>query len=262
MKNIFLLSLFFCFFASCNSVKDYQSSSKPVTHELWDTLVKTHVSETGVVDYEGFIEDQTKLQNYLDLLSSAHPNEANWSRDQRLAYWLNAYNAFTVKLIVDNYPVASIKDIKSGIPFINTVWDIKFIKIEGAKYDLNNIEHGIIRPEFKEPRIHFAANCAAISCPRLRSEAYTAEKLDEQLTDQAKYFLRNKGKNLITKEEAKLSKILKWYSGDFDEYGGVRKFVNDYGPETIANTVELEYLDYLWPLNNEDINNYQPAAEK
>ncbi len=257
MKNFTFLFLFFCFVTSCNSVKEYQSSSRPITHELWDTLVKTHVSEPGVVDYEGFIRDSVKLQNYLDLLSSTHPNKVNWSRDQRLAYWLNAYNAFTVKLIVDKYPVGSIKDVKSGIPFVNTVWDIKFIKIEGATYDLNNIEHGIIRPEFNEPRIHFAANCAAISCPRLRNEAYTAEKLDKQLDEQARYFLRNKGKNLITSKEVKLSKILKWYSGDFKDYGGVRKFINDYGPQPVSDGVDLEYLDYLWPLNNQDINGYK-----
>lgn len=249
---VFLLSV--ALMTACNSVKEYSSTSRPVTHELWDTLVKTHVTEAGVVDYEGILRDKSKLQNYLDLLSSAHPNEQNWSRDERLAYWLNAYNAFTVKLIIDKYPVESIKDIKSGIPFINTVWDIKFIKIEDAKYDLNNIEHGIIRPRFKEPRIHFAANCAAISCPRLRNEAYTAARLDEQLDDQARYFLRNKGKNNITADKAQISKILKWYGGDFDEYGGVRKFVNDYGPVKIQESVKLEYLDYLWPLNNKDIN--------
>jgi len=262
MKNIFLLFLCLGFFSACNSVKEYQSSSKPITHELWDTLVKTHVSEAGVVDYKGFVEDKAKLQNYLDLLSSAHPNEDNWTEDEQLAYWLNAYNAFTVKLIVDKYPVSSIKDVKSGIPFVNTVWDIKFIKIEGAEYDLNNIEHGIIRPKFKNPRIHFAANCAAISCPRLRSEAYTAEKIHKQLDEQARYFLRNKGKNRITAEEVKLSKILKWYSSDFDEYGGVRKFINDYGPQPVASSVDIEYLDYLWPLNSQDINYYEAPKEE
>ncbi len=262
MKNFLILFICFGFFTACNSVKEYQSSSKPITHELWDTLVKTHVSEAGAVDYKGFIQDKAKLQNYLDLLSSAHPNKENWTRDERLAYWLNAYNAFTVKLILDYYPVSSIKDIKSGIPFVNTVWDIKFINIEGAKYDLNNIEHGIIRPEFKEPRIHFAANCAAISCPRLRNEAYTADKLDKQLDEQARYFLGNKGKNIITPQEVKLSKILKWYSGDFKEYGGVRKFINDYGPQAVSTSVDIKYLDYLWPLNNQDINNYDPQKKE
>jgi Protein of unknown function, DUF547. len=261
MRSSIFLFLCFCFIIACNSVKDVQSTSQPVTHELWDSLVKTHVSEAGVVNYDGFVQDKAKLQNYLDLISKAHPNETNWTRNEQLAYWLNAYNAFTVKLIVDDYPIKSIKNVKKGIPFINTVWDIKFIKIEGAKYDLNNIEHGIIRPKFKDPRIHFAANCAAISCPRLRNEAYTAEKLDSQLDDQARYFLRNLGKNNITAEQVKLSKILKWYGGDFDEYGGVRKFVNDYGPHTFANSVDIEYLDYLWPLNNQDINTYQPSGE-
>ena len=261
MRNSIFLFVCFCFITACNSVKDIQSTSQPVSHVLWDALVKTHVSEAGVVNYEGFVQDKAKLQNYLDLISKAHPNETNWTRNEQLAYWLNAYNAFTVKLIVDDYPINSIKDVKKGIPFINTVWDIKFIKIEEAKYDLNNIEHGIIRPKFKDPRIHFAANCAAISCPRLRNEAYTAANLDSQLDDQARYFLRNLGKNNITTEKVKLSKILKWYGGDFDEYGGVRKFVNDYGPHKFPNSVDIEYLDYLWPLNNQDINTYQASGE-
>jgi len=254
----FGVALFLIILIQSCSVKEYKSSSFPIQHGLWDSLMRTHVSETGVVNYNGIKEDSLRLNKYLKLVASAHPNKKNWSKDEQLAYWINAYNAFTVKLMVDNYPIASIKDIKNGIPFVNTVWDIKFINIEGAEYDLNNIEHGIIRPKFKEPRIHFAANCAAISCPRLRNEAYTADKLDKQLDEQARYFLRNKGKNIITEKEVKLSKILKWYSGDFGDYGGVRKFINDYGPHPVSKSTDINYLDYLWPLNNQDINNYEP----
>ena len=101
MRNSIFLFVCFCFITACNSVKDIQSTSQPVSHVLWDALVKTHVSEAGVVNYEGFVQDKAKLQNYLDLISKAHPNETNWTRNEQLAYWLNAYNAFTVKLIVD-----------------------------------------------------------------------------------------------------------------------------------------------------------------
>ena len=118
----------------------------PVSHRSWDVLLQRHVKENGFVDYKGMQRDSVELNHYLTLLSAAQPNAQNWTRNEKMAFWINAYNAFTVKLIIDHYPVESIKDIKRGIPFVNTVWDIKFIKIGGKTYDLNNIEHGILRP--------------------------------------------------------------------------------------------------------------------
>ncbi len=244
LSIIFILSLPAC------AVKPYESNSKPVSHELWDGLLKKYVTEEGAVDYPGFIQDSIPLNAYLDILRGSHPNNKNWSREEQIAYWLNAYNAFTVKLIVDNYPTESIKDIKNGIPFVNTVWDIKFIEIEGATYDLNNIEHGILRPQFKEPRIHFAANCASISCPRLRNEAYTAEKLEAQLTDQTRYFLSNPVKNKITSDKAQLSKLFSWYKSDFKKNGSLEDFINKYSEVQISEKTEIDYLDYNWNLNS------------
>ena len=233
---------------SCK-VKDYQSDARPITHELWDSLVREHVDEQGWVNYEGFIADSNRLNTYLELLSQHHPNDRHWSRDEQLAYWINAYNAFTVKLIVDHYPVESIKDIKNGIPFVNTVWDIKFIKIEDREYDLNNIEHGIIRPKFKDPRIHMAVNCASISCPKLLNEAFTAKRLDEQLDQAARDFLSDPDKNIIeSASQLKLSKIFSWYSGDFDS---VVRFVDKYTETDIDRNPDIEYLDYDWGLNKQ-----------
>ncbi len=253
MKKILFFSVFIftaLFITGCG-VKDYKSSSRPITHEIWDSLLQDNVTEEGAVNYKGIIADSVKFNKYLSLLKNNHPNKANWNKDEQLAYWINAYNAFTVKLIVDNYPVKSIKDIKNGIPFVNTVWDIKFIKIEGATYDLNNIEHGIIRENFKEPRIHFAVNCASISCPRLRNEAFKADKLDVQLADNARYFLANTVKNNFSNpNNLKLSKILKWYGGDFKRkpYNGVKGLLKKYGP-THEDGAGIEYLDYDWNLN-------------
>ena len=163
------------------------STSPPIDHTQWDNLLKKHVSQEGNVNYKGFIADKTLLEEYLGLLSTNPPNKT-WTKEEQLAYWINAYNAFTVKLIVDHYPVRSIKDIKKGVVFINSVWDMEFFTIGGKKMNLNDIEHGIIRKEFKEPRIHFAVNCASLSCPPLRNEAFTASQLDEQLSDQTKFF--------------------------------------------------------------------------
>jgi hypothetical protein len=234
---------------SCK-VKDYASDSKPIDHGIWDKLTAKHVTPEGYVDYEGFIADSVQVNAYLALLGKHHPNDTHWSRDERLAYWINAYNAFTLKLIMDHYPVQSIKDIKNGIPFVNTVWDIKFIEIEDRTYDLNNIEHGIIRPKFAEPRIHFAVNCASVSCPRLRNEAYTAERLDSQLTDQTESFLADNSKNKISKNELQLSKLFTWYGGDFKNNGQeVIDFIRKYTDQEISDDAKVKYIEYNWDLN-------------
>ncbi len=241
--------LFAALMLSSCAVKNYPSNSLPVRHDLWDKLVQQHVSSEGWVDYPGFLRDSSRLHQYLELLKNNHPNDQHWTPQQQLAYWINAYNAFTVKLIIDHYPLESIKDIKNGIPFVNTVWDIKFIQIEGATYDLNNIEHGIIRAKFDEPRIHFAVNCASKSCPRLRNEAYTADRLDEQLTDQARAFLEDPSKNVVSPEYLQLSRIFQWYRGDFTGGGSFIDFLNLYAPVTIEAGAKVNYLDYDWTLN-------------
>ena len=248
-KLILVLFLGSLFFLNACKVKEYASSSKPITHELWTSLLNKHVSEDGHVNYKGFIEDKTAFDKYLTLLQNNHPNNKHWSKEEQLAYWINAYNAFTVKLIVDNYPLKSIKDIKRGLVFVNTVWDTKFIKIEKATYDLNNIEHGIIRKQFDEPRIHFAVNCASVSCPNLRNEAFTPTRLDEQLTEQTKYFLQNKIKNEITADQIKISKIFNWFKGDFTKKGSLIDFLNLYAPVKINSDATIEHMDYDWNLN-------------
>lgn len=224
------------------------SSSAQISHKTWDGLLQKHVSKSGKVNYKGMIQDKKQLQSYLDLLSSNRPKNS-WSDDERLAFWINAYNAFTVKLIVDNYPVKSIKDLGGSIYRINTPWDIKFFEIGGEKMHLNNIEHNIIRKEFDEPRIHFAVVCAAKSCPKLRNEAYTASKLDAQLDDQAKYFLRNGYKNKIDPNHPKLSKLFKWYGRDFPSGDDFIDFLNKYTAVKINKDAKIDWMDYNWSLN-------------
>lgn len=226
--------------------------SNPVDHSQWDGLLKKYVNDKGMVNYKGIRKDSVALNKYLDMLSVNVPDPEIWTEAAQLAYWINAYNAFTVKLILNNYPVKSIKDIAGSIPFINTPWDIKFIEIGDETYDLNNIEHGIIRKQFDEERIHFAVVCAAISCPRLRNEAYTAENLNAQLDDQAKAFLNDESKNKITKDKASISPILKWYGGDFkDKAPSLRDYVNQYSKVQINKGVDIEFNDYDWALNEQ-----------
>lgn len=227
----------------------HDSLSQPVDHDDWTVLLKKHVRD-GKLDYSGMIADSTAFNKYLHSLKSALPNDKNWSREQQFAYWINAYNAFTVKLIMDNYPVNSIKDIKGGLAFVNSVWDIKFIEIEGQTFDLNNIEHGILRDQFKDPRIHFAINCASISCPALLDEAFTADKIEEQLDLATTVFFFDRTKNKFSTSEAKISKIFKWFKKDFTDQQSLREFLGKHAPFPITDQTKISHLDYDWNLND------------
>ena len=250
MKNALLAVLTALVMVSCGTSAP-TSKSAPIEHTIWDNLLKKHVNNNGMVDYKGFKKDEAQLKKYLDLISSNAPG-SKWSKDEKLAYWINAYNAYTVQLILNHYPLKSIKDIGSSIkiPFVNTPWDVKFIEIGGKKMDLNNIEHGIIRKDFNEPRIHFAVVCAAMSCPPLRNEAYTADKLDKQLDDQGRAFLNNDRLNEVTKNKAEISKIMDWYGGDFKKKMPLKDWVNKYA-KTKLETDNISYKDYNWALNEQ-----------
>ena len=252
MKRIFVGVCALIFITGCGI---HISGKEPVySFDAWTVLLKKHVNEEGLVDYKGFIADKDKLQVFLDDLS-ANPPAKSWSDNEKIAYWLNAYNAFTIKLIVDHYPVKSIKDLgpKHQIIFINTPWDRKFFKIGGKTMTLNRIEHRILRREFREPRIHFALNCASMSCPKLRREAYVGSKLDEQLTDQAKDFLRDQSRNKPDKEHPKLSAIFDFYGKDMKKWSGktLIQYINQYSPVQMNADADIEYLDYDWSLNKQ-----------
>jgi hypothetical protein len=251
MKHILYIFLLLAI-VSCGVASPEQENSKPISHGTFDVLLKKHVNKDGWVNYEGFKEDRAELKKYLDLIQNNAPNDKTWSKEDRLAYWINAYNAFTIELILQYYPVESIKDIgsKIQIPFVNTPWDIKFIKIGGNEMDLNNIEHSILRKEFNEPRIHFAVNCASYSCPVLRAEAYTGAKIDQQLKEQAISFVNDERRNKITSTSAQLSKLFDWYSGDFTKDKNLKDFINQFAKVKIADKTKVSYIDYDWRLND------------
>ncbi|WP_436514775.1 DUF547 domain-containing protein [Ekhidna sp. To15] len=228
-------------------------SQSGVSHSGFDELLLKYVDDQGMVNYKGLKSDRVKLKSYLSILESNAPQKS-WTRDQKLAYWINAYNAYTLDLILEHYPVKSIKDIGSTIkiPFVSTAWDIKFINIGGEEYDLNNIEHGIIRKEFDEPRIHFALVCAAVSCPKLQNRAYLPEKLDDQLAKAAKEFLGNPAKNSIkSANKATLSKLFNWYGGDFKKDGTLIDYINRYADTKLSKVADIDWMDYNWQLNEQ-----------
>lgn len=236
---------------SCGAPK-IQSNAQPISHAIWDTLLRQHVDDLGLVDYHGMRTDSHQLQQYLDLLRQNPPNDKTWSSEERMVYWINAYNAFTVELILDHYPTESIKDIKNGIPFVNSVWDIKFIEIGGEKLDLNNIEHGILRSDFSDPRIHFALVCASLSCPKLLNAAFTPDQLEQQLEQAARAFFNDPFRNKITGETICLSKILSWYWGDFKgQYTNRYELVDQYTEGFLDRSRPIEFLEYNWSLNEQ-----------
>lgn len=250
MKLLIILATIFTISASCFNSNVPNSDAKPVSHDAWTTLLKKYVNTNGMVNYKAFQKDSVALNKYLEMLSKNTPNEKTWTKDEQLAYWINAYNAFTVQLILRNYPLKSIKDIvKVNITYINSPWDIKFINLMGKKFDLNDIENGIIRKKFDEPRIHFALVCAAISCPKLRNEAFTATALDEQLTDQAIDFLNDNKKNVVSAKGANLSSIFDWYKGDFTKKMSLQAFVNQYAKVKIPTDGKIQFVNYNWGLN-------------
>lgn len=248
MKNHLLLFISLLFFSSLFA----KNIEKPIpnVHEGWNMLLETHVDNIGMVDYVGFKKSTTQLNSYLKEIESTYLSTYNkWNKNHKLAFWINIYNAYTVKLILDHYPIKSIKDItKDG----KDAWNIPFIKLGNKTYTLNQIENDIIRKQFNEPRIHFAVNCASIGCPPLRNEAFMADKLDQQLQEQTKKFVNDNSRNILSTNSIKISKIFEWYNEDFTKDGSLTDFLNKYALTPINNDASIRYLDYDWGLNKQN----------
>lgn len=210
------------------------------SHAAFDALLKKHVSATGKVNYKGLKKDEAKLNAYLSSLE-ATPIGNDWGRKKKMAYWINAYNAYTLKLIVKNYPISSITKLHGGKP-----WDVKWIKLNGKTLSLNNIENDILRPQYKDARIHFAVNCAAKSCPPLLNRAWTASNLESNFNKQAKAFINNSKYNSISGNSAKVSKIFEWYGEDF---GNLTDYLNKFANSKIESSTTISFMEYDWALN-------------
>ncbi|GAA3508001.1 hypothetical protein GCM10022393_17730 [Aquimarina addita] len=210
-------------------------------HNIWDQLTKKHVSPSGNVSYTGFISDIDILNSYLLHLQNIFPQK-NWSKNEKLAYWFNLYNASTIQLIATSYPVKSIKDIHGGKP-----WDKKFIKSGSNLYSLNDIENTIVRSNYSEPRLHVAFNCGAISCPKLLNGAFLPANLNTQLQLLSKNWINDLSKNKIAINELQISKIFEWYKDDFKN--GIIPFINRYTDIEIQQDAIIIFLDYNWNLN-------------
>ena len=207
----------------------------------WTELLQKHVSEEGNVNYEGFKKDWPSLKDFMNTLSTHTPDE-HWSNPQVLSYWINAYNALTIDLILRHYPLESIKDIRS--PWKQALWTL------GNKtFDLNSIEHEILR-KMKEPRIHFAIVCASYSCPKLKNSAYTPHQLNDQLQQAAMDFINDPKRNELSENRVEISKIFQWFRNDFEEDQPLVDFLNRYAEIEISRTARIRYQNYNWDLND------------
>lgn len=247
-------------------------------HNSWNTLLSKHVvainnNHSTEVDYAAIQLEHDELQVYLDSLTAVTQSEFDgWESPKRLAFLINAYNAWTVELIVSNlaneaekeeYPnIKSIKDLGS---FFSSPWSKEFVSLLGKTLSLDNIEHDLIRGsgKYNDPRIHFAVNCASIGCPALREEAYTATELENQLQAQTMRFLSDTTRNKAQENTLSVSSIFKWYSDDFEkgfrgansmqqfflQYSEALKLTPAQQKPLKNNEMKVKFLDYNWALN-------------
>ena len=220
-----------------------------VDNSVYAALLNKYVKE-GVVDYQGFKKEEGKLDQYLKDLEKT--DSSKLSRNEQFAFYINAYNAWTIKLILSGYP--GVKSIKEFGSLLKSPWKKKLARIDGEIVTLDHIEHGILRPTYKDPRVHFAINCASKGCPPLRSEPYRGDVLDQQLDEMARAFINDPRRNRLEGKTLYVSRIFKWFKEDFGNdivgffqayaQGDLKKEL-DSGREKI----EVKHLSYDWSLN-------------
>ena len=214
-------------------------------HEDLDQLLKVYVNSKGLVDYQGFKKDQFKLKKYLDATTANAPS-SDWSKNKSMAYWINLYNALTLYSILESYPVNSILDLHGG-----DIWNKKKFYIGKSSYTLNEIEKEILLKKYKDPRIHFAVNCAAKSCPPLLNSAWTEENLVNNFQKQARNFINNNNFNKISADKIQVSQIFNWYHEDFGGKNNLINYLNQFSKVQISNKAAVDFLEYDWKLNKQ-----------
>lgn len=224
-------------------------TAQGVDHDLYAGLLKNYVKD-GVVNYQGFKNEESVLDKYLKDLEEVELKIL--SRNEQFTFFVNAYNAWTIKLILSGYPdIKSIKDLGS---LFKSPWKKKICRIDGEIIALDDIEHKILRPRFKDPRVHFTINCAAKNCPPLRSEPYRGRELDQQLDEMTRAFINNLESNRLEGHTLYVSSIFEWFAEDFnkDIVGFFLKYAKgDLKEQLEANRekIKVKYLDYDWSLN-------------
>lgn len=239
---------FISFFLATGQVRTGWASFT-VDNSIYAALLNKYVKE-GVVDYQGFKNEESRLDQYLKALEKT--DSSKLSRNEQFAFYINAYNAWTIKLILSGYP--GVKSIKEFGSILKSPWKKKLARINGEILTLDHIEHGILRPTYKDPRVHFAINCASKGCPPLRSEPYQGEVLDQQLDEMAWAFINDPRQNRLEGETLYVSRIFKWFKEDFgnDIVGFFQKYAQGNLKKELDSRrekIEVKYLSYDWALN-------------
>jgi hypothetical protein len=226
------------------------SRASTVNHDIWADLLGKYITPNGV-NYTGFKKDEERLDQYLKVLENTDPEKLQ--RNEQYAYYINAYNAWTVKLILSDYP--GVKSIKDFGTILKSPWQKKWVRVNGNVITLDHVEHEILRPRYKDPRVHFAINCSAASCPPLRPEPYLADKLDQQLDDSTRSFVNDADNYRLEGNTLYVSRIFKWFSEDFNE--DVLGFYLQYAAGELKekltrnkDRIQVKYLHYDWALND------------
>jgi hypothetical protein len=209
--------------------------------------LQKYVDPYGVVNYKAFKTDEKLLDEYLEKLKTNGP-KPYWKVEEQKAFWINAYNAFTVKLVLMHYPIKSIKDINEDG---KDAWHIPFIQIGDKLYTLDYIENTMLRGQFNDSRIHFAINCSAKSCPPLRNKAYSSKNIEIELRLAARRFINDKRFNTLHENHLQVSQIFDWYKEDFiNEEGSIQIYINKQTPHIeVSKNASLNFMQYNWALN-------------
>lgn len=227
-------------------------SDRQIDHSLWSIFLSTYVKKRdgmNLVDYSKVSPyDYRKLEHYIEELEKVRVTTLN--RAEQFVYWINLYNALTVKVIVDNYPIKSIKRIKPSGIFSFGPWDEEFLNIEGRKISLNSIEHGILRPIWQDYRVHYAVNCASLGCPPLIDRAFTRENAESLLKSAEVYFLNSSYGVQLEGDTLILSSIFNWFLKDFStSEEGLLRYIEEINPSIKGKYKRIRY-SYNWDLNN------------
>jgi len=224
-----------------SSIEIENQRSNP-TYQMWDKILQANVSKTGVVNYKG-IKADPNFNKLVEIFNAT--DVSTMTKAESKVFWINAYNIYTIKLIIDNYPLKSIMDLDGGKP-----WDKKFITISGKSYSLNDIENNILRKKYNDPRIHFAINCASFSCPTLYNHAFFVGSEESILNTLARKFVNDPKRNKISEKKIEISSIFDWYNVDFVKNGNLIRFLNQYSDLKIDDDATISYMNYNWNLNN------------
>lgn len=276
-KYLLIHTILIITFLTCIQ-KNHTEEASSIDYSVYAELLKTYVDNNGLVDYKGLKADQSKLDSFLQDMNAVKESDfKQWEEKDQIAYWINAYNAFTLKAIIDHYPIkagwlTSLTYPKNSIRQISGVWDNLTFGALGKPITLNAIEHEILRVKFNEPRIHVAIVCASIGCPPLRNEPFTGKKLNQQLADQSQKFTANPHNFRIDRENGRvyLSAIFNWFGEDFimayntdskfkflsEQERSVMNYVYQYLSEMDQkyldnNMFNVSYRSYDWTLNEQ-----------